>query len=144
MALHHLFTTPFDHHTDFTDLADHCERFCDALLEERDPVVKAALCGRLSACLALLKPTLTDPIPPHLWDFLTVESEPVTYPEFNPETDQLCRYCEVITQQLLGGGLSDDSSRVMMDLLYDLTCYFAERLKFPRWMRTQEGVAFIE
>jgi hypothetical protein len=46
MALHHLFTTPFDHHTDFTDLADHCERFCDALLEERDPVVTAALGGR--------------------------------------------------------------------------------------------------
>ncbi|TXU08236.1 hypothetical protein OQ483_14980 [Enterobacter bugandensis] len=31
MALHHLFTTPFDHHTDFTDLADSCERFCYAL-----------------------------------------------------------------------------------------------------------------
>ncbi|WP_395300436.1 hypothetical protein V1599_16380 [Enterobacter sp. ECC-175] len=144
MSLHHLFTTPFDHYTDFTELADHCERFCEVLVEESDPLVIAALCGRLNACLTLLKPTLTDPVPPHLVGYLTVDSEPVTYPEFNPETDQLCRYCEVFTQLLLGGGLSESSARVMTDLLYDLTGYFAERLKFPRWIRTQEGVAFIE
>lgn len=26
-----LFTTPFDHNTDFTELADNCQRYCEAL-----------------------------------------------------------------------------------------------------------------
>jgi hypothetical protein len=63
---HSLFTTPFDHTTDFTELADNCERFVDALVECEDPAQKMALCGRLSACLALLQPTLLEPVPEHV------------------------------------------------------------------------------
>ncbi len=32
-----LFTTPFGHNTDFTELADNCQRYCEALVEETDP-----------------------------------------------------------------------------------------------------------
>jgi len=43
---HALFTTPFDHTTDFTELADNCERFVDVLVECDDPAQKMAICGR--------------------------------------------------------------------------------------------------
>lgn len=33
-----LFTVPFNHKTDFTELADNCERFSEALVECHDPV----------------------------------------------------------------------------------------------------------
>ena len=51
-----LFTTPFDRNTDFTELADNCQRYCEALVEETDPARKIALCGRLASTLALLRP----------------------------------------------------------------------------------------
>ncbi len=51
---HLLFTLPLSHNTDFTELADNCERFVDALVECDDPTTKLALCGRLATCLALL------------------------------------------------------------------------------------------
>lgn len=56
-----LLAVPFSAATDFTDLAEYC-----------DPALKTALCGRLNTCLALLRPTLNEPIPPHLIDgFIT-------------------------------------------------------------------------
>ena len=79
---HALFTTPFDHTTDFTELADNCARFVDVLVECDDPTQKLALCGRLSA--------------------------------------------------------SDE--RVAGDLLQDLTGFYGDPLKAPRWLRTTEGV----
>ena len=35
---HSLFTLPFSHATDFTELADNCERFVEGLVECHDPV----------------------------------------------------------------------------------------------------------
>ena len=63
---HPLLSVPFNAATDFTILADHCENFADTLIESDDPALRLALCGRLAACLALLRPTLNDPIPSHL------------------------------------------------------------------------------
>ena len=138
-----LLTTPFDHNTSFIDLADNCERFCDAMVEETDPAIKLALCGRLATCLALLRPTLLEPIPEHLQERLTVDVFPESEPAFRDESDQLCRYCEVITQLLIGGALAPQSARVMGDLLSELTGYFADQLKAPRWLRTEAGVALL-
>ena len=59
---HPLLSVPFNAATDFTILADHCENFADTLIESDDPALRLALCGRLAACLALLRPTLNDPI----------------------------------------------------------------------------------
>ena len=98
-----LFTTPFDHNTDFTELADNCQRYCEALVEETDPARKIALCGRLASTLALLRPMLLEPLPEHLQERLTVNVFPECEPAFNAESDQLCRYCEEITQLLMGG-----------------------------------------
>lgn len=75
-----LFTTPFDHNTDFIDLADNCERFCEALVEETDPARKMALCGRLATSLALLRPMLLEPVPEYLQERLTVDA----FPSFAP------------------------------------------------------------
>lgn len=137
---HALFTTPFDHTTDFTELADHCGRFVDVLVECDDPAQKLALCGRLSACLALLQPTLLDPIPEHLKARLTVDDLPLDVPAFAPESDQLGRYCQLLTQLLLSRTLSGSEERVAGDLLQDLVGFYRDRLIAPRWLRTDEGV----
>ncbi|WP_296244454.1 hypothetical protein [uncultured Enterobacter sp.] len=138
-----LFTTPFSHNTDFTELADNCQRYCEALVEETDPARKIALCGRLASTLTLLRPMLLEPLPEHLQERLTVDVFPEREPAFHAESDQLCRYCEVITQLLMGGALAPESARVMGDLLYELTGYFADQLKAPRWLRTEAGVALL-
>lgn len=62
--IHPLLSVPFNAATDFTVLADHCDRFAETLLENADPTLRLALCGRLAACLSLLRPTLNDPIRP--------------------------------------------------------------------------------
>ncbi|UWX93085.1 hypothetical protein N2K86_20990 [Enterobacter mori] len=98
---HALFTTPFDHTTDFTELADNCSQFVGVLVECDDPIQKMVLCGRLSACLALLQPTLLEPVPGYLKASLTVDDLPLDVPVFEPEVDQLRRYCQLLTQMLL-------------------------------------------
>ena len=113
---HALLTLPFNHSTAFTELADNCERFMDALLECDVPAEKFALYGRLAACLSLLQPA------------------------FEPEADQLGRYCQVLTQQLIGGSLTPDAERDIQDLLGELVSFYADTLKMPRWLRTDEGV----
>ncbi|HFV9242060.1 TPA: hypothetical protein ACIAIH_000940 [Enterobacter bugandensis] len=138
-----LFTTPFDHHTDFTELADNCQRYCEALVEETDHARKIALCGRLASTLTLLRPMLLEPIPEHLQERLTVDVFPEREPAFHAEPDQLCRYCEEITQLLMSGTLAPESARVMGDLLFELTGYFADQLNAPRWLRTEAGVALL-
>lgn len=142
--VHALLTLPFNYATDFTELADNCERFTEVLVESDDPAEKLALCGRLSACLALLKQTLNDPVPEHLRDYLTIDSLPTHFPEFNPDSDALCRYCEELAQLTMQNTLTDNQRRVFEDLLFELVGYFSDRLKAPRWMRTPEGVMEID
>ncbi|AUU83072.1 hypothetical protein MXF13_20840 [Leclercia adecarboxylata] len=140
---HSLFTTPFDHNTDFTALADNCARFVDVLAECDDPAQKMALCGRLSACLALLQPTLLEPVPEHLKASLTVDDLPLDVPVFEPEADQLGRYCQLLTQLLLSQSLSKSDERVAGDLLQELVSFYSDTLKAPRWLRTDEGVVLL-
>ncbi|MGK3191812.1 hypothetical protein [Enterobacter soli] len=137
---HSLFTTPFDHTTDFTALADNCERFVNVLVEYEDPAQKMALCRRLSACLALLQPTLLEPVPEHLKASLTVDDLPLDVPVFEPEVDQLGRYCQLLTQLLLARTLSKSEERVAGDLLQGLVGLYSDTLKAPRWRRTTEGI----
>lgn len=86
-----LLTVPFNATTDFTVLADYCARFAETLIETDDPALRLALCGRLHAALALLQPTLHDPIPPHLTESLTVDTLPATPEHFISEPDSLPR-----------------------------------------------------
>lgn len=137
--VHALLTTPFNHTTDFTELADNCERYTEVLVKSDDPAEKLALCGRLASCLALLKPTLNEPIPQHLVAFLTLDSLPEPAREFAPETQALCGYCQTLTQLTLSGMLTRDQQRVIDDLLFELVGVFSDRLKAPRWLRTEQG-----
>ena len=141
--VHSLFTLPFNHATDFTELADNCERFTDALVDCEEPAPKMALYGRLYACLNLLQPTLLDPVPDALKASLTVKELPSCVPAFEPECDQLGRYCQEITQMLMNGSLPRQSEIVMEDLLCELVSYFADKLKAPRWLQTNEGTIAI-
>ena len=137
---HSLFTVPFDSNTDFTALADNCERFAEVIVECEDPAQKMALCGRLSACLALLQPTLLEPVPEHLKASLTVDDLPLDVPLFEPESDQLGQYCQLLTQLLLSRTLSARDERIAGDLLQDLVAFYSGTLKAPRGLRTNEGV----
>ncbi|HCD7554121.1 TPA: hypothetical protein ND482_004493 [Citrobacter farmeri] len=137
-----LLSIPFSAATDFTDLADHCDRFAETLIECHDPAMKMALCGRLSACLAILRPTLNEPIPPHLVESLTINDLPASFPRFEPDPEQLCKYCltllRILTEQVQG-------SETLTGLLCELVWFFAAKLKAPRWLRTADGdVVFID
>ncbi|MCW2481335.1 hypothetical protein [Candidatus Symbiopectobacterium sp. NZEC135] len=138
-----LLNTPFSATTDFTVLADHCERFADTLIESDAPALKLALCGRLAACLALLKSTLNAPVPPHLIESLTVDSVPATRSYFEPDTESLCDYCITLAQLVTQRSLSLEEERTLIGLLAELIWLFCAELKAPRWVRTENGVESI-
>ena len=140
---HSLLAVPFNATTDFTVLASHCENFAETLIENEDPTLKRALCGRLNAVLTLLQPTLLEPVPPHLIESLTVDTLPANAPQFGPECTELCNYCLALTQTLAGQGFSSETEKFLSWLLYDLINYFAAEMKAPRWIRTADGVKFI-
>ena len=129
---HPLLAVPFNAATDFTVLADHCENFAETLIESNDPTLKMALCGRLNACLTLLQPTLLEPVPPHLIESLTVDTLPANSPRFS------------LTQMLAGQGFYSEMEKHLSCLLYELINYFAAEMKAPRWLRTADGVKFID
>lgn len=138
-----LLSVPFNATTDFTVLADYCARFAETLIETDDPALRLALCGRLHAALALLQPTLNDPIPPHLIDSLTVDTLPPEPPYFVSEPDALCEYCLTLLQLLLARPAEPKTEQTLTGLLCELVWYFTEGLKAPRWLRTADGVKFI-
>lgn len=141
---HPLLAVPFNAATDFTVLASHCENFAETLIESDDPALRLALYGRLAACLALMRPTLNDPIPPHLIESLTVDFLPANPPRFEPGSELLCDYSLTLAQLLTGRALLPKMERTLTGLLYDLINYFAAEMKAPRWLRTADGVKFID
>ena len=70
---------------------------------------------------------------------LTVEELSSQVPSSEPESDQLGRYCQKITQLLMNGSLPRQSEVVMADLLCELIGYFSDTLKTPHWLKTDEG-----
>lgn len=96
---HPLLSVPFNAATDFTVLASHCENFADTLIESDDPALRLALYGRLAACLALLRPTLNEPIPPHLIESLTTDTLPASSTCFEPGSELLCDYSLTLAQR---------------------------------------------
>ncbi|NLS54455.1 hypothetical protein GJ675_12475 [Hafnia alvei] len=137
-------TLSFNSGTDFTVLADHCEQFADALIESHHSGERRALCYRLADCLNLLHPTLNDPIPPHLMERFTVDQLPTKIPVFEPESELLCGYCLTLAQLLSKHTFTADEEKQLTGLLFELVCYFADELRAPRWIRTADGVKFIE
>lgn len=135
---------PFSSTTNFLELADNCENFVEEMVECDDPAQMMALCGRLSACLALLQPTLLEPIPESLVASLTVEEVPAHSPTLEMEADLLAEYCQVLIQLMLSGSLAMKAELMIRDLLYQLVCYFAETLKAPRWLKTEHGIVSLE
>ncbi|EEB9696284.1 hypothetical protein AHU65_002186 [Salmonella enterica subsp. enterica] len=138
-----LLSVPFSAATDFTVLADYCARFAETLIETDDPALRLALCGRLSAGLALLQPTLHDPIPPHLIESLTVDTLPTPPQHFDPEPDPLCEYCLALLRLLLERTTEPQTEKTLTGLVCELVWFFTEGLKAPRWLRAADGVQFI-
>lgn len=103
-----------------------------------------ALYGRLRASIAILSPTLNDPIPPHLVENLTLDDLLASFLHFAPAPEQLCEYCEVLLQLLTEQVQGSKMEQPLTWLLCGLVWFFAAKLKAPRWLRTADGVAFIE
>lgn len=134
---HNLFTVPFSAATDFTELADCCDRFAETLMECHEPVEEMALLGRIGACLALLRPTLSEPIPAHLIERFTVDTLPENASYFEPDAEALCDYCQSLTLVLCGQSLLPETEKTLKALLCELMWMFAGDLKAPRWARAQ-------
>lgn len=134
---HDLFTVPFSAATDFTELADCCDRFAETLMECHEPVEKMALLGRIGACLALLRPTLSEPIPAHLIERFTVDTLPEMAQYFEPDAEALCDYCQSLTLVLCGQSLLPETEKTLKALLCELMWMFASDLNAPRWARAQ-------
>ena len=143
-STHALLSIPFDSTTDFTVLAGHCANLADALLHSDDAAQRQALCRRLAYCLGQLRPTLDDAIPSHLIESLTVDERPMTSPCFEPDADLLCDYSHALARLLTERTLSAEMEPILTGLLFDLVGYFADDLRAPRWIRTADGVKFIE
>ncbi len=137
---HPLLSALFSADTDFTVLADDCERFADALIESDSLGQQRAICYRLAECLKLLYATVNDPIPPHLVESLTVDQIPDTTPRFEPESEHLCGYCLRLAQLLCNSTLTPEDEKYLAGLLFELVCYFADELRAPRFIRTATGV----
>lgn len=134
----------FDAQTDFTILADCCEYFVDVLMENHYLGERRALCYRLADCLNLLHRTLNNPIPPHLMERFTVDQLPKKSPVFEPDSELLCGYCLTLAQLLSKYTFTADEDKQLTGLLFELVCYFADELRAPRWIRTANGVKFID
>ncbi|XBS71863.1 hypothetical protein ABK905_10445 [Acerihabitans sp. KWT182] len=144
IQIHALLSIPVDSTTDFTVLAGHSENLADALLHRDDPALRAALCRRLAYCLGLLRPTLNDTIPTHLIESLTVDELPTHSPRFEPDADLLCDYSRALARLLTERTLSAEMEPVLAGLMFELVSYLADELRAPRWIRTADGVKFIE
>ncbi|MCL6325534.1 hypothetical protein [Pectobacterium polaris] len=141
---HPLLTVSFHATTDFITLADHCERLAETLTETNDPALTLALCDRLATCLALLRPTLSEPIPPHLTERLTVNTLPAISPCVEQDSELLCDYSFALAQLMVGYVLPQNMALTLTVLLGELVRHFAAGLKAPRWVRTADGVKFID
>ncbi|EAW8019758.1 hypothetical protein CNQ08_001944 [Salmonella enterica] len=134
---HPLLSVPFSVDTDFTVLAIHCDKLALILAECDDPALRMAFCGRLAAALTLLRPQ-------HLMDSLTVEALPARFPAFEPDANTLCDYCQTLAQVLLCRTFPPQLEEQLNWLLSELVEYFAAEINAPRWIRTADGVKFIE
>lgn len=141
---HPLLNVPFNGDTDFTVLADYCHQLAEAQAECCDPALRMALSGRLSAVFALLKPQLNEPIPPAQQARFTVDTLPTAFPRFEPDSGTLGEYCAALTQLLLCRMLSSQQEEQLRWLLADLMAYLTEEINAPRWIRTADGVKFID
>ncbi|MFK3662431.1 hypothetical protein ACI2I2_18250 [Scandinavium sp. NPDC088450] len=129
-------TLPFSAATDFTDLAEYCDRFAETLIECDETTQKLALLGRMGACLAVLRPTLDEPIPPHLIERFTVDTLPAASQFFEPDAEALCDYCQSLVQVLCQQSLLPETEKSLKGLLCELVWMFAGELKAPRWDRS--------
>lgn len=141
---HPLLSISFNAAMDFTVLAEHCKQFAETLIESDDPALRLALCGRLVACLSLPRPTLIDPIPPHLVESLTTDTLPASSTHFDPGSELLCDYSLTLAQLLTGRALLPKMEQTLTGLLCELVWCFAAELKAPRWVLTTDGVKFID
>ncbi len=73
-----------------------------------------------------------------------MDGQPITPPRFEPEADLLCGYGQALARLLTERTLAPEMEPILAGLQFDLVVYFAGELRAPRWIRTTDGVKFIE
>lgn len=129
-----------DEHADFIDIAEHCEALAATALERAYDEKSREQYHQLHHALTLLQPTLNDPIPAHLIARLTTGHRPASQPGMDTESDLLCEYCLTLSHLLSGESLGQEEEQSLRGLLYELTCFLADTMTAPRWLRTPEGL----
>ncbi|GDX04174.1 hypothetical protein [Buttiauxella sp. A111] len=123
---------------DVIDLAERCELLTDVLIDCNNPAECAALCHHLNAHLDALKENLEKPLSPGRIEQLSVNS-PSDFPESHwlADSDDLCDYCQVVTQMLLCHSLPLKTAHTLTGLLMRLVNTLVDDLKTPRFLREQ-------
>lgn len=78
----------------------------------------------------------TDPIPEHQIESFTVDHIPAAVSTFEPDPDDLCRYCLTLANILNSHNFSAMEEKALTGLLFELTGHFADELRTPRFVRT--------
>ncbi|EBC8920724.1 hypothetical protein C7O60_23050, partial [Salmonella enterica] len=63
---------------------------------------------------------------------------------FDPGSELLCDYSLTLARLLTGRALLPKMEQTLTGLLCELVWCFAAELKAPRWLRTADGVRFID
>ncbi|WMY76281.1 hypothetical protein RHD99_10295 [Buttiauxella selenatireducens] len=123
---------------DVIDLAERCELLTDVLMDCINPAESAALCHHLNAHLDALKENLEKTLSPDRIEQLSVNS-PSDFPESHwlADSDDLCDYCQVITQILLCHSLPLKTAHTLTGLLARLVNTLVDDLRTPRFLREQ-------
>lgn len=123
---------------DVIDIAERCELLTDILIDCNNPAECAALCHHLNAHLDALKESLEKPLSQDRIEQLSVNN-PADFPEslWLADSDDLCDYCQVLTQILLCHSLPLITAQRLTGLLLRLVNTLVDDLKTPRFLREQ-------
>ena len=136
---HPLLFVDVEPETDFIATIVHCEKLAADAMEAEHTATQHELYQRLNDCLSALRPTLLDPIPEEMEEQFTVAARPISPPVMETESDMLCDYCLALSELLSGKHLSLDIEEALKGLLYELTCFLADTMQAPRWLKTPSG-----
>lgn len=125
--------------TDFIAAITQCEKLAGDAMESEHQPTQYQLYQQLHDYLTAIHPTLLDPIPEALEEQFTTRTFPESMPTMDTESDLLCEYCLTLSELLSGHALDVRGEETLQGLLYELTCFLADTMRAPRWLKTPQG-----
>lgn len=141
MVAYFHYLTPISINTknlDIIDLAERCELLADILTDSENPAECTALCSYLYAHIEAIKENMDKPLSAARIEQLSVDG-PSEFPEAQwfADSDDLCDYCQAVTQALLCCALPFKTVQQLNGLLMRLVNTLVDDLKTPCFLRSQ-------